>query len=300
MQVWRIHIRPGGGDPSITHADCINVCLRKGILGVGWGLPATPADPFDPREVWKLASDPENGYERQSLNSFSYALNSLTSINQGDLLWTRDTRGMYYLGRVTGPYRYTDDEDCQAVDLCNVVPTELRQVGTPSAVPGKIVSAFRPPRTVQRINGRSVTRYSEYLWSVLNDEPTPGLKNQNVFDFLDAEELEDVIFVMLQNDGYVVFPNGRKGDTMSYEYVLRERSSGKEVVTQVKSGKTPVDFQKLPENISAIVFQPNGYFRGEKPSNVKIVSPDKLLQFMKDHIHLLPQNVHGWLRLTGA
>lgn len=299
MNVWRIHIRPGGGDPTIAHANCIDFCLRNEIVGVGWALSANPTDPFDPDEVWRLASDPVDGYEPQSLKSFGYALNALTSMKQGDFVWTRDTRGMYYLGRGTGPYRYTNEEDNRAVDLCNVVPTELHEVGTPSAVPGKVVSAFRPARTVQRIHGISVTRYSEYLWCTIKGIKKPNLVSENIFDYLDAEEIEDVLFVMLQYEGYVVFPNGRKGDTMSYEYVLREQNSGQELVTQVKSGNASIDFDSLPENVPAIVFQPNGYYQGSQPKHVKMVTSEHLIEFMKDQAHLLPQNIQGWLQLTG-
>lgn len=299
MQVWRIHLRPRGGGRGIDPEDSVKLCLQENLIGIGWPVDPAPRDPHDPDEVYSIAERMPNAYDALSLRSLRQALNALASMEEGDLVWTRDTRGTYYLGRVTGSYRYYSGPANWSADIFSTVPADLQRVALPSSVPGKVVNSFRASRTAQRINGRAVNRYSDYLYRSFLGEDTLDLSGEDIFEYLDAEELEDVLFVFLQRSGYVVFPNGRQADTMSYEYVVRDESTGDETLTQVKTGSSPVDLDGLPEDSSAIVFQPNDRYIGTRRESVRTVARHDLLEFMQREPHLLPDAVRRWMRLTG-
>jgi len=50
-----------------------------------------------------------------------------------------------------------------------------------------------------------------------------------------------VIFLFLQTEGWYVVPNSRKGDTMSFEYLVVDPRDGRIAGVQVKTGNTPIN-----------------------------------------------------------
>ena len=185
MQVWRIHIRPGGGlgDPAYS----FGICLKQQVLGVGWALDHPPDDRSDVWSYLKRAEEKFAGY-----SSCRSALRQLDSMAEGDLVWTRDTKGVYYLAKVKGPYEYRDEKENLDADICNLRKMRMVRIDEPSRVPGKVVSAMRARRTIQRINGDAVHMYSQYLFAKLTgDGDPPDLTGQDVFDYLSDQDCED-------------------------------------------------------------------------------------------------------------
>lgn len=215
-------------------------------------------------------------------------------------MWTRDTKGVYYLAKVIGPYEYRDEKENRAADICNLRKMHLKRIDEPSRVPGKVVSAMRARRTIQRIKGDAVHTYSQYLFAKLTgDGDLPDLTGQDVFDYLSDQDCEDVVFVMLQRSGWVVYPAARKADTMSYEYVLRKVEDGRSAVAQVRTGNSPIDLDALPEHLLAFVFQSKGLYTGARCDRVKRLDRGMLLDFMRDNRQLLPGTVQDWMHLVG-
>ena len=91
-------------------------------------------------------------------------------VHRGSLVWTRDPDGLYWLGRITGPYFYDTDEAAAAVDLVHV--RECRWLSEPllePAVPAAVVATFRRGgRNFQQTHDSRVGAESLRLWGDLS------------------------------------------------------------------------------------------------------------------------------------
>lgn len=290
MQVWRIHIRPSGLSPEYS----FRVCLKQKMLGVGWALAHPPDDRFDVEAYLKQAE-----VEYAGDRSCRSAIQLLANMAKGDLVWTRDTKGVYYLAKVNGPYEYRDKKENLDADICNLRAMRLVKIAEPSRVPGKVIASMRAGRVVQRIYSDAVHTFSQYLYAKqTGDGVPPDLTGQDIFDYLSDQECEDIVYVMMQRMGWVVFPATRKADTMSYEYVLCNVEDGREAVVQVRTGNSPIDLDALPEHLPAFVFQPKGCYEGVRRDGVKRLDRGELLAFMRANRKLLPHTVQDWMRLV--
>jgi len=95
--VWRINIKTGaqqGIDPR-------RFCLDRGWVGVGWAVDG--AETMD----WE-AYRPLAEVEYKNDNGWWPAINAMRNrMSENHLCWTRDTAGIYYLGRITSAWQYT-------------------------------------------------------------------------------------------------------------------------------------------------------------------------------------------------
>jgi hypothetical protein len=89
------------------------------------------------------------------------------AIADGSFVWTRDADGLFWLGRIDGPYFYDDDAAAAAVDLVHVrpcvwVPTPLPESELPAAV---IATFGRGGRNFQQTHDPTVGSETGRLWS---------------------------------------------------------------------------------------------------------------------------------------
>lgn len=123
--------RDDGIDPQLA----VDQALRLGVVGFGRvGVPE--------RRVDRLAAAPD-----------------------GSFVWTRDDDGLFWLGRVSGPYSY--DADGEDVDLVHVRPCRWRvRPLTENRCPAAVVATFgRGGRNFQQIHDARVGEESARLWS---------------------------------------------------------------------------------------------------------------------------------------
>jgi hypothetical protein len=85
-------------------------------------------------------------------------------VADGSFVWTRDTDGFYWLGRIDGPLRH--DDDGAAVDLVHVRP--CRWVTDPILqpdVPAAVLATFaRGGRNFQQTHDAAVGEQTETVW----------------------------------------------------------------------------------------------------------------------------------------
>jgi hypothetical protein len=95
MYLFRIHIRPQGGsaDMPTTFA----YCLKNGILGVGWRTNSN-----------RITKNWDEYFNEASQTHGNLQVCKYISkwVSEGDLVWTRDAVGQYYLARVTSGWEY--------------------------------------------------------------------------------------------------------------------------------------------------------------------------------------------------
>jgi len=232
MTVFRIHTRPKGGlgNAKVSFSYCVNA----NVLGLGWQTESQNND-----VTWdEYKKEAIEIYGEKELSRVKYLKNN---VRKDDLIWTRDSKGNYYLGKVDSGWEYFSNEDAQNADIVNIVRCNLKQIPSIDDVPGKVIACFRPARTIQAIRDETTSDYTQYLWNKISDTEHFTIqkdKFKNVFSFLDSEETEDIIFIFLQEQGWVVIPNSRKADTMNYEFYLINRKSKEKAIVQVKTGHT--------------------------------------------------------------
>jgi len=292
MSTFRIHIRPGGGlgDAEVS----FSYCLEKQVLGVGW-----------PTYLEKGASSWEE-YESEAskhhddLSRVRYLKNN---VKTDDLIWTRCAAGGYYLAKVTSEWEYLTSDQALDADIVNVVRCDILKIPRIDAVPGKVVACFRPTRTLQRIADERMDVYSRHLWNELSAQSyfaPDGNIDGNVFPFLGSEETEDLIFIYLQTQGWVVIPNSRKADTMNFEFYLIHRETRERAVVQIKTGYSSLNTDDWTgRNERVFLFQSNGSYSGSENPSIECISPSVIETFMVTNRELLPTSTAHWMDHVG-
>lgn len=87
-------------------------------------------------------------------------------LDEGSFVWTRDTHGWFWLGRISGPYVYDADEAAAAVDLVHIRPCEwLSMPLLEHDVPAAVVATFgRGGRNFQEIHYPSIGVETQAIW----------------------------------------------------------------------------------------------------------------------------------------
>jgi hypothetical protein len=284
MYVFRIHIRPQGGSADMDTT--FNYCLKEGILGVGWRTPSNRNT-----RKWNEYYD-EASQEHNNLQVCKYIQKW---VSPGDLVWTRDPSGQYYLSRVTSGWEYWTTEESKQldIDIANIFRCELKYVDI-DEVPGKIVACFRASRTIQEVADDKASEYSRYLWNSLSRQETYQIdkaKYSDIFMMLDDEETEDLVFLYLQSKGWYVVPHSRKGDSMTFEYLCINPLNGQIAGTQVKTGDTPLnrnDYSQFQHK--TFLFQPNDLYLGVGTDNVEAIPRNELIEFLNKATPWLPKS----------
>ena len=284
MYLFRIHIRPQGGSADMPKT--FDYCLRHELLGVGWRTESqNNTKNWD--EFYKEASSIHDNLDIcKYINKW---------VSEGDLVWTRDLDGHYYLARVKSGWEYwtCEEADNNDIDIANIFRCEIRRVDI-DEVPGNVVACFRPARTIQEIADSKAREYSKHLWNKISGNDTYEVDNSlysDIFMMLDDEETEDLLFLYLQSKGWYVLPNSRKADTMSFEFLVVNPISNERALTQVKTGNTQLnidDYANIPSKV--FLFQSNEIFCGQSSPNVVCVSRQELIDFMDSSTAWLPKS----------
>jgi hypothetical protein len=97
----------------------------------------------------------------------SHRIDRFAEIPDGSFVWTRDASGLFWLGRLDGPYFYDDDTAAAAVDLVHVRPCIwLTAPLLESEVPAAVVATFgRGGRNFQQTHDRTVGPETERIWN---------------------------------------------------------------------------------------------------------------------------------------
>jgi len=291
VQVWRIHIRPMGPEGNVNVNESVELCLEQQVIGIGWRVDKKPVSK---EEYIKMG---EKIYGDSSWRSNTESL--LYKMKHDDLVWFRDTNGIYYLGRIKGDWEYRDGDKNLRTDIINVRPVELYKVD--SRVPGKIINSFIPRRTIQKIHDETALLFSQIVFNRLSGKKHYELHNRenfDIFNLLSAEDLEDVIGLYLQLErNYILIPSsrGRRDDTIKYEFELLNKK-GEKAFVQVKSGNVVINPDEYKNSEGKyFLFSTGGYTYEVANDNLETLSKSKIENFLKEYQEILPLNIRAWL-----
>ncbi len=290
--IWRLHIKPDWSKGK-TRADVINYCLANKVAGIGWPVDVVPQSAED--------------YELEARSKYGNRCSAITftkKISIGDLIWSRDGKGTYYLGRVFGPWFYCNSTDCIDLDIPNQLSCEWTEIGLDEHVPGKIVACFRSPRALQSIEDVDGSMQDQSAWIFDNynkNDESPSrrsgkeLTGNSFFKLISSEDCEDIVGLYLQKiKGYCIIPSSCKKDTIGHEFILKHSEGFQTALVQVKQGNISLDEKSLSEANHIFLFSTEGYASFQS-SNVSILSVDELFAFVKQYEGLLPERIKYWL-----
>lgn len=286
--LWRLHIRPYGGKGDT--ASSVALCLNCGIIGMGWPVDEEKITRSTDLEWFKNAARRQHG-ESAPLDS---VVRFAESVQLHDLVWFRNLEGRFYIAEVNGPWQYLyEDQVAIDADIVNLREARIIEVGLADAVPGKIISCFRPARTFQRIVSSGMLAFSEHLAGM----QVTGDGETDVYEFMSDADIENLVFVYLQFLGWYVLPGTRTATTAHYEFVLVNRETGERAVTQVKSGHTGIDAARYARE-KAFLFATSGDYGTQRPQNVVIITREELDNFIRSMPQLLPRAMSNWIQIA--
>lgn len=273
-------------------------CLNGGFLGIGWGYRWNKDD--EPEQVtwdeyiaWAHEQWP-HGKDTGNIWRFHDA---------DGLIWTRTADGIYYLARFAGPWEYRSCGLHDELDLNNVRPARIIEVGPETAVPGAVVRRFsRQGQAFCSVHDDSAARYSALIWARKTGEPYKWAPTRDeVLDtLLSPFDVQDLVAAYLQAErGWLLFPSRLSDSTAAYEYVLRDAApGGGNYAVQVKTGDAEIDENALAEAEDLagwVVFSTKGRYLGDRPAHVEELDRGALMRFMSERRAALPPIVDAWL-----
>lgn len=293
--IWRLNIKTAakkGIDPR-------RFCLDKNILGVGWKVNQTGTVEWE-----DYIAEARSEYKHRG-RSFTVAINAIKNrMEIGDLCWTRDHDGTYYLGKITSDWRYENTPENSDADVVNIRSCEWHKVGTVDVVPGKVVNSYISGSTVQKVNGKNIRRYSQFLANKKIEGKGYELEKStdNFLSLLSSDDCEDLVGLYMQKVyGYMVIPSSCKPDTAAYEYVMKHPDTGKKAVAQVKHGNINLNRNNY-KDIDAEIFllTTGGVYTGTESHGIYCLDPNVILQFTKDNYKLMSDRVQNWIRFDAG
>lgn len=131
--------------------------LAHGLCGFGGVLDVPPAD-LD--TAMRMAADRYDVGLARRIARFA-------DVPDGAFAWTRDHDGLFWLGRLHGPWFYDTDPDATAVDLVHVRQCDWQHRPVPpTEAPEAVLATFaRGGRNFQRIRDDGVGAASLRIWA---------------------------------------------------------------------------------------------------------------------------------------
>lgn len=154
VHVFRAPMRSRRSD--VEPGAAVERALRLGLCGMGGVLDEPPSNTADALVALRSQYD-----ERWAARVERFA-----AAEDGSLVWTRDIDGLYWLGTISGQWRYDASDAAQRADLVHV--RDCRWLSTPTAaqhVPAGVLASFaRGGKNWQRIHAPGAYPESMRLW----------------------------------------------------------------------------------------------------------------------------------------
>jgi hypothetical protein len=104
--------------------------------------------------------------EPGELDRLDHRVARFADVADGSFVWTRDPDGLFWLGRLAGPYFRDDDANAVEVDLVHVRNCDWRaEPLLEPDVPAAVAATFRRGgRNFQQTHDPSVSQQTQRLW----------------------------------------------------------------------------------------------------------------------------------------
>ncbi|MDR3012863.1 MAG: hypothetical protein LBU70_06600 [Chitinispirillales bacterium] len=296
MNIWRINLKPDAK----KNVDSHQFCMENKIVGIGWPV----ANVLAPVSWKKYLEAAEEQYKGDGHKGWRKAINIMKNrMYKDDLIWTRDSKGIYSLGRIMSDWCYDGSNSYLDADIVNFRECEWYKIGTVDAIPGKIVNSFIPPATVQQVRSSAVMIFSQLIYNEKNKSnfyKVDKLSSKNIFDLLSPDDCEDVLAIYLQEKyNYYLIPSSCKKTTPAYEYTLINAKTNKCAIAQVRSGNESLNIDGYSKYDTRVyLFATSGNYLGQPKANITTVEPEEIRKFLYEYTHLLPKKMKVWVNMS--
>lgn len=304
--VIRINIKPSGTDRN----GLIDFCLKKDphnqYVAIGWSYihvfsegiecPQKTYSNYD--EFYKDAVREIKAEKRRT----NHALKVFHSVKEGDLFWTRDLAGFYWICRAKGSAKPYFNRDW---DIGAVVPVWAYQVG--KEVPGQIKASFNRPNggVVDDSFNDLILNYSKHIYNLFETQKSLRyvdiIKSEgNLINNLPDFDLEELVISYLQivKNYYVLSKSIASKSTsiaVECEMISRDMNNPRKAVVQVKAipGKIKTeDYLEYVSNGYTVYFYDGGMTYQD--SDYHYISRKEIEDFYYEYKSILPENIKQW------
>ncbi|MXW07832.1 MAG: hypothetical protein F4Z87_06880 [Gammaproteobacteria bacterium] len=294
MTIWRLTINTSAKDG----VDPRKFCIENNILGFGWPVSHSKSMDWDTYE--RLGTET---YYNDNDKGWWPAVNAIHNrMEIGDLCWTRDWEGRYYLGRVEGPWEYRADERHTNADIVNVRSCKWIYIGTDDSVPGKVINSFRASRTLQAVHDETAAFYSKLRFNKEGNAPkydlSPRGKDLDFFSLISTEDCEDIVGIYLQEvRGFRLIPSTCRSNTLKTEFILRKLNQ--KAQAQVKQGNVIINMADYSfdknDPCDWYLFTTCGHYVGQNTDYVHCLDPEEMRNFVYSNITLMSDRVRQFV-----
>lgn len=290
FDLWGMQIDTAG-------EDSFSFCKKNGYIGVGWMLEKG----VDKRGRIKEIYEGERGKFHTGAKSL------IKRVSVGDFVWLKDSND-YYLAKVTSDWKQKPkgEQPWTTHDIGFYRDANWRETNIDeSAVPGFVIRYFAGrPGTMKKLRtGVNIysKRYTVHLFN--HGEPSDGEgiekmskkvansidpSNTSLLDVFGPRELEDIVLVYLQSQGWRVITSSRPKARNLVECTLHRHSDTERetAYVQVKSGGGKVDvedyYKLISDDTKVFIHQRDELKIGEE--DMEYISPSDLLEYLGENI----------------
>lgn len=290
-------------------------CVENNIFGIGWYKEGFTGCLEDNRDAFLAASSEDNDYK-----SIVRAVNSMSKINEGDLIIMRLRNAHYYIGMVSNKAFYKRDifvnNDFNEILswMCSV--HEWVEFQSDEMLPSEIVGrmSIRRQPTLSRVANSRQRMLIAAAFNTLSEQKIGGVSKINISldNFtrsLKYTELEDIVCSYIYSDmqrqypqsDYILLPSSCKVSHPLYEFVF-VCSSAKPITCQVKN-EAVIDIEKYNDDYyrKIYLFSNQGYVNEKyKHDNVEIINREKLFDFLLDNTEYIHRKLSEYYTFDGT
>ena len=165
-------------------------------------------------------------------------------------------------------------------------------------IPGQIISNFvgRGITLCKMRLNEDLKKYCDWLYHGKLDNDKP--KMENCFSLFHSDDLEDLVGLYLQKEGYYIIPSTNKKGQKLIEYELIN-DEGEKACVQCKIGNSQVTDEMvkvIQENFKGFKIYVSTFAENIITDNsIKFISKEILLDFAKKNKNILPQKIKNYL-----
>lgn len=296
VTVTRIHLKTSCN----SRKNLIDFCLNqdKQYLVIGWSGVYEKKPNITSYEEYCYAVKAEYNRYNHCHNVFWYA-------KEGDLFWTRDLDGFYWICKAIGK---AQSMYIPKMDVGAAIPVKAYKYGL--EVPGQIKASFNRPRSgsCEDIKDESVIEFSKKAYNIMSCTNTYEIKplNSDLLNSLPDFELEELVisYLQIKKNYYLLSNSVAKQSTtikIECELISRDINNCKKAVVQVKGGKSKeidaLEFKSFVDAGYVVYLYAPKITNQYSLQNCVVITRDELQSFYDEYKSILPESITKWENL---